>query len=101
MAAVHHHGMAMLARASGSGSLREPEPDQVVRYTNAAARMFDSFQNGLLALVKFKTGGKQTVVVQHVNVSDGGQAVIAGGDVAAGRGVGQEGEGDRNERATP
>ena len=36
------------------------------------------FQEGLLTLQKLKTGGKQTMVVQHVQVSDGGQAVIAG-----------------------
>jgi len=38
----------------------------------------------MLTLLKFKTGGKQTVVVQHVHVSDGGQAVIAG-SVGGGR----------------
>ena len=31
-----------------------------------------------MALLKLKAGGKQTVVVQHVQVSDGGQAVIVG-----------------------
>ena len=31
-----------------------------------------------MALLKLKADGKQTVVVQHVQVSDGGQAVIAG-----------------------
>ena len=35
-------------------------------------------QTGMLALQKLHTGGKQTVVVQHVQVSQGGQAVIAG-----------------------
>jgi len=45
---------------------------------NAAGRMMQVFQEGLLTLQKLKTGGKQTMVVQHVQVSDGGQAVIAG-----------------------
>ena len=36
------------------------------------------YQEGLLTLQKLRTGGKQTVVVQHVQVSEGGQAVIAG-----------------------
>ena len=48
------------------------------RLSNAAARMMRIFQEGLLTLQKIRTGGKQTVVVQHVQVSEGGQAVIAG-----------------------
>ena len=47
------------------------------RLANAAARMMQVYQEGLLTLQKLKTGGKQTMVVQHVQVSDGGQAVIA------------------------
>ena len=37
-------------------------------------------------LQKLRTGGRQTVVVQHVNVADGGQAVI-GTVNSPGRGV--------------
>src|ERR1017187_5454211 len=36
------------------------------------------YQAGFFTLQKIRTGGKQTVVVQHVRVADGGQAVIAG-----------------------
>ena len=46
---------------------------------NASAKMMDAFQKGTLALHKLRTGGTQTVTVQHVNVSDGGQAVVTGG----------------------
>jgi hypothetical protein len=45
---------------------------------NASAQMMDSYQRGLLTLERIRSGGRQTVVVQHVNVSDGGQAVVAG-----------------------
>jgi hypothetical protein len=38
----------------------------------------DTFREGMLAVLKIKTDGKQTVVVQHVTVSEGGRAVIAG-----------------------
>jgi hypothetical protein len=48
------------------------------RAMNASARMMDSFQHALLTLERMRNGGKQTVVVQHVNVGDGGQAVVAG-----------------------
>lgn len=55
------------------------------RVANAAAKMMDAFQKGTLALHKLRTGGKQVVTVQHVNVSDGGQAVVTG------RGINQGG----------
>jgi tetratricopeptide (TPR) repeat protein len=47
--------------------------------------MMQIYQEGLLTLQKLRTGGKQTVVVQHVQVSDGGQAVIAGSMAILGR----------------
>jgi len=34
--------------------------------------------NAVLALQKLRTGGGQTVTVQHVTVGDGGQAIVAG-----------------------
>jgi hypothetical protein len=48
------------------------------RMMNASARMMESFQHGLLTIQKVRSGGRQTVVVQHVNVGDGGQAMVAG-----------------------
>jgi hypothetical protein len=53
-------------------------PFEMVRLSNAASRMMQIYQEALLTLQKIRTGGKQTVVVQHVEVSEGGQAVIAG-----------------------
>jgi hypothetical protein len=52
----------------------------VARFTNAAARLIDVYQNGCLILQKLKTKGTQRVVVQYqqVNVSGGSQAVVAG-----------------------
>jgi hypothetical protein len=44
----------------------------------AAARMMKTFQRGALTLERLRNGGRQTVVVQHVAVGDGGQAVVAG-----------------------
>lgn len=73
MAAAHRAAMKMLGQA-----VRVPNyPVEVARLSNAAARMMQVYQEGLLALQKIRTGGKQTVVVQHVQVADGGQAVVA------------------------
>jgi hypothetical protein len=48
------------------------------RAANTSAKLMDVYQKGILALSKVRTGGKQTVTVQHVNVTDGGQAVVTG-----------------------
>lgn len=52
--------------------------DQVeaCRCANTAARLMSAFQGAMLTLQKLRTGGNQTVTVQHVNVAPGGQAVI-------------------------
>jgi hypothetical protein len=91
MAATHRAAMRLLARG---GDDRLP-PVEAARLTNAAARMMDVYQAALLTLQKIRTGGKQTVVVQHVQVSDGGQAVIAGNMKAGDRGS-RGGAGARN-----
>jgi hypothetical protein len=59
-------------------------PQLEAHYTgyNKLARTFAA---QVEALRKHRTGGKQTVVVQHVNVGDGGQAIV--GSVQAGGGV--------------
>ena len=38
----------------------------------------DVYQAAFVTLQRARTGGRQEVVVQHVHVSGGGQAVIAG-----------------------
>ena len=58
---------------------------EAARVANSSARMMEAFQKGTLALHKLRTGGKQVVTVQHVNVNDGGQAVVTGGFRAGGR----------------
>lgn len=74
MAAAHRAAMKMLGQSVRVSNY----PVEVARLSNAAARMMQIYQEGLLTLQKLRTGGKQTVVVQHVQVSEGGQAVIAG-----------------------
>jgi len=74
MAAMHSAAMKLVA-----SSLRDGLPPvEVARLSNAAARMMQVYQDAFLALQKIRSGGKQTLVVQHVHVTEGGQAVIAG-----------------------
>jgi len=74
MAAAHRAAMKMLGQSVRVSNY----PVEVARLSNAAARMMQVFQEGLLTMQKLRSGGKQTVVVQHVQVSEGGQAVITG-----------------------
>lgn len=92
LAAVHDAGMRFLVDAkdaAGKSATRVFEnknyPDTAQKYTdiavklgNMAARMFDTYRQGVDALTRLKREGKQVIVVQHVHVSEGGQAVVAG-----------------------
>jgi hypothetical protein len=53
--------------------------DSLERTLNKLARTFTA---QLEALKRYRTGGEQKVTVQHVSVSDGGQAIV--GNVAQG-----------------
>ena len=83
MAAAHHMAMKLLTRAADT---RLP-PVETARLMNAGARLMQVFQEGMLTLKKSRTGGQQKIVVQHVQVSAGGQAVIAGQVKAGTRGT--------------
>ena len=52
------------------------DPTTAMRRLQIAARLMATSQQAMLTLQKLKTGGSQTVVVQHVTVSGNGQAVI-------------------------
>jgi hypothetical protein len=56
-------------------------------------KFLETFHSDALALLKLKTGGRQNVVVQHVTVTHGGQAVVAGTLTKTGGGSGTDGGG--------
>lgn len=95
LAAAHKLAMELAGRAAihaanseyahlGAG-IRLQHGIEAGRMAASAARMMAAFQQGLLTLDRLRNGGRQTVVVQHVKVADGGQAVVAGGDLKPGR----------------
>ena len=71
MAAVHIATMRQSRRLVGSDTIQQFEAHE--RAFNKLAR---TFTTQLEALRKHRHGGKQTVTVQHVNVEDGGQAIV-------------------------
>jgi hypothetical protein len=80
MAIAHEASMRLMDRAlsyeAGGRAMREGDTVEACRLANSAARLMSVFQDGLLTLQKIRTGGNQTVTVQHVNVESGAQAVI-------------------------
>ena len=76
--------MALLA---SERALITEQPDEFVgKNMNRATKLCRSYASLVEALTKYRTKGQQKITVQHVNVNDGGQAVI--GDVN--QGVGNE-----------
>jgi hypothetical protein len=85
LAAAHPLAMELLAIASAeahkhrtASHLNNGALAEAARTTTAAARLMDSFARGALILDRLLNGARQTVMVQHVTVGDGGQAVVAG-----------------------
>ena len=80
MVAVHNMTMEMSKRAM----LDEQTVEGVNSGINRATKLMRTFTAQMEALQKYRTNGQQTIQVQHVQVNDGGQAII--GNVKTGGG---------------
>jgi len=79
---------------ASSADEREAANVRACRLAGAISRMSATYQQGLLTLQRKRTGGSQHVTVKHihqqVNVTEGGQAVVAGDKVTRGQGTAAE-----------
>lgn len=73
MAVAHRTSLDLMAEA---GNTRDPI--EKCRLINTASKLMDVCQKGLTTVHKVRNGGQQTVTVQHVQIGDGGQAVVNG-----------------------
>ena len=71
LAAAHKAALDLLAKSAAQHDTVER-----ARLANTAARLMSTFQQGLLTLQRLRSGGQQLVTVQHVHISDGGQAAL-------------------------
>ncbi len=71
MAATH---VAMVR--SGRWLASSDNLNQVSAHYNGYTKLARAYVSQMEALRKHRNGGKQTVTVQHVNVQDGGQAIV-------------------------
>ena len=77
IALAHKVAMEQANQAS-----HERDPAMEIKRLQISARMMATAQQGVLTLRQLKSGGIQSVVVQHVHVAGGGQAVV--GNVQSG-----------------
>jgi hypothetical protein len=72
MACTHTAAMAILARVDASlGTER-----RITAFGSTAARLMRTYAMQIEVLRRLRSGGQQFVRVEHVHISDGGQAVI-------------------------
>lgn len=67
-----------------SHQYHQEEGVEYQRLANSTAKLMNAFSTHYLTLQKIRSGGNQTMTVQHVHVNEGGQAVI--GSIHRGRG---------------
>lgn len=89
MAAAHRISFDLLAESSNTR-----DPIEKCRLINTSAKLMDVLQKAMLTIHKLHSGGQQTVTVQHVQVTEGGQAVINGA-VHTGGPISEQGEGSK------
>ncbi len=82
MFAIHDLSMTMSKRAANS----DQTPEAIDRNINRLTKLMRTYTAQMEALNKYRNKGKQKITVQHVNVNEGGQAVV--GDVTQGAGNG-------------
>ena len=75
MAGAHTVAMTLLGKAMDA----KLPTVEAARLTNAARSLMDYFQNSVLTIQKLRTGGKQQILVQRVELRDQSQAVITAG----------------------
>jgi hypothetical protein len=71
MATLHNCAMRYASKAA-----LEQDTAHSIKMMNLSIRAMETFQKGLLTLRRLRGGGEQRITIQHVNVTQGGQAVI-------------------------
>ena len=72
MVGVHNMAMETISRAMLGGQTFEGKNVNI----NQATKMFRTFIAQMDALKRYRTGGQQKMIIEHVNVNEGGQAVV-------------------------
>ena len=84
MVSTHELAMKFLRRAAGSQTLKQVDVN-----TNVSTKLLQTFAAQMEALSRYRTKGQQRVVVEHVSVNAGGQAVVGIVEAKSGGGSGE------------
>ena len=86
MVGVHNLAMAAMSRAMITDHTFEGRQAGI----DQATKMLRTFTSQIETLKQYRTGGQQKVIVEHVHVNEGGQAIV--GTVTQGGGGSNNGE---------
>lgn len=92
MAVQLNRGLERLDTHASHPEKRAAANIEACRLAGAMSRLSTTYQSGLATMQRIRSGGKQTFVIQHNHVTEGGQAVI-GGAIEGGRGARKRGRG--------
>jgi len=98
MAACHDKAMKIMGKLDSEIQIfdnryqNRPEAVELQRLGNTAVRLMKCFQDGLQTIQKIRSGGKQIIQHQYVNVNNGGQAVVAANMKTGGENTGGKSE---------
>jgi|LWDU01.1.fsa_nt_gi hypothetical protein len=82
MVAVHSTAMECMRKSMHKSQTPQGKDTNI----NQATKLMRTFTAQVETLKRYRTGGKQTIQVQHVNVNEGGQAIV--GNIKGGKGDG-------------
>jgi len=88
MVATHNTAM-MILRDAGNGKWI----DNIEKCTSMATKLLRTFTAQMEALKKYRSKGEQKVIVEHVHVHQGGQAIVGAITQTRGEGVSDEKQG--------
>lgn len=71
MVAIHNQSMAMMRKVHDLDRI-----EQIEKYLNLVTKLQRTFIAQMEALNKHRRKGQQKVIVEHVNVNEGGQAIV-------------------------
>jgi hypothetical protein len=72
MVAIHNQAIECMRRAN----IEEQPFDIATSYRNQAIKLVRTYAALVEALKKYRTGGQQKMIVEHVHVSEGGRAIV-------------------------
>ncbi len=80
MSAAYRLSMKLMEKANdfSFSSIGKIDMDYFNMILSQATRLMNTYQSGMLALSKSRNGGKQEVVVQHIQVTGDAKAIVSG-----------------------